>query len=167
MAELANVSTVFRKSLGMVAIGFVTIGLTSCGTYDSASELKPKSAEEQDKIHNSWYPVKSKECQLIVDSFSLVSAAIGSASDENLLNNMDQINENLESAGKTTSTALLNLANTTSEPSIKNWALRAVPIFASVGSMVSTSQSSGAKEMLSYFEGLSKLVEDVPDACRS
>jgi len=144
--------------------GFV---LSSCGVTQNNQGLKPKTAAEQQAIHNSWFPVKSKDCQLIVDSFALVKAAIGDASDQNLLNNINQINQNLKSAGKVTSTALLNLANTTDEPTIRSWALKAVPIFANIGNIGSENSNQSNDQILSFMSDLSKLVEDVPSACSS
>jgi hypothetical protein len=155
-----------KASLSIILVCLIII--TGCGNTNELYNLRPKSVEEQQTIRDSWFPVKSFECQLIVDSFSLLTAAVGNDSLENLSQNMDQIEERLDSAGRATSTALLNLANTTSEESIRAWALKAVPIFSGFGDLiVSDVNSLASEEMLQYLSDLSKLVEDVPYACRS
>ena len=142
--------------------------LTACSSTATSdnSSLKPRTSAEQEAIHNSWYPIKSTECQLLVDSMNLLGAAIGRDDLQYLAENMDEIKRNLTQAGQLTSTRILELSLTTTEPSIREWALEAVPIFASVSLMIvdDLADTSGQIEFLTKFQ---KITGKVPDACKS
>ena len=156
---------VSSKNIILLTLG-LTLTLTACGT-SSSSELRPRTVEENAAIQDSWFPVRNKECQLIVDSFTLVSAAVGGTDTQYLAENMSEIERNLKSAGAATSEALLRLSNSTDEPSIRSWTLRAVPIFAKLGMLTSATDDQSNDQILSFFSELSQLVEDVPSACKS
>ena len=140
--------------------------LASCASTSEDSNLKPRTTAEEDAIRNSWYPIKNKECQLLVDSLNLIGAAIGSSDLQNLASNMDEIKRNLEQAGQITSMKVLELSLTTSEPSIREWVLDAVPVFASLGSIIATDSEDFTSQM-AFLTKLRNLTDKVPDACKS
>jgi hypothetical protein len=79
---------------------------------------------------------------------------------------MEEIKSNLEQAGQITSIKVLELSLTTKEPTIKEWALDAVPIFASVSTWIIEDLNDTTSQM----ENLVKfrdLTDRVPDACKS
>jgi hypothetical protein len=43
--------------------------LVGCSSTPGDSNLKPRTTAEDDAIRNSWYPIKNKECQLLVDKY--------------------------------------------------------------------------------------------------
>ena len=140
--------------------------LVGCSSTPGDSNLKPRTTAEEDAIRNSWYPIKNKECQLLVDSLNLIGAAIGSSDLEYLADSMEEIKRNLEQAGQITSIKVLELSLTTKEPSIREWALDAVPIFASVSTWIIEDLNDTTSQM----ENLVKfrdLTDRVPDACKS
>lgn len=140
--------------------------LASCASTSEDSNLKPRTTAEEDAIRNSWYPIKNKECQLLVDSLNLIGAAIGSSDLQNLASNMEEIKRNLEQAGQITSMKVLELSLTTSEPSIREWALDAVPIFASSSSWIIEDLDDTTSQMENLIK-FRKLTDRVPDACKS
>ena len=140
--------------------------LVGCSSTSEDSGLKPRTAEEEEAIHNSWYPIKNKECQLLVDSLNLIGAAIGSNDLDYLAGNMEEIKRNLEQAGQLTSTKVLELSLTTKEPSIREWALEAVPIFASTSSWIIEDLNETSAQM-QYLIKFRDLTDRVPDACKS
>ena len=141
----------------------VLLTLAGCSSPSDNSSLKPRTQAEEEAITNSWYPIKNKECQLLVDSLNLIGAAIGSSDLQNLASNMEEIKRNLEQAGQITSMKVLELSLTTSEPSIREWALDAVPIFASTSSWIIEDLDDTTSQM----EHLRNLTDKVPDACKS
>ena len=148
---------------------FISISLflvSGCSVTSDDSSLRPRTLAQEEAIRNSWYPIKNKECQLLVDSLNLIGAAIGSTDLEYLAGNMEEIKNNLEQAGQITSIKVLELSLTTKEPTIKEWALDAVPIFASVSSWIIEDLNDTTSQM----ENLVKfrdLTDRVPDACKS
>jgi hypothetical protein len=96
---------------------------------------------------------------------NLIGAAIGGDELQYLAENMDEIKRNLEQAGRVTAAKVLELSLFTAEPSIRDWALEAVPIFASVSSMIieDLGDTTGQIEFLTK---LQKLTGKVPDACK-
>jgi len=140
--------------------------LTGCTFSNSEEGLRPRTAEENLNIQNQWYPVKSKDCQLLVDSFNLIRAAIGSVEMGYLDENLELINSRLELSGRVTSQKILELATTATEPSIREYALEAAPIFAQVGFMIVNDDSDFDKQ-LKFLEDFSKISGKVPDACKS
>jgi hypothetical protein len=140
--------------------------LVGCSSTPGDSNLKPRTAAEDDAIHNSWYPIKNKECQLLVDSLNLIGAAIGSSDLEYLADSMEEIKRNLEQAGQITSIKVLELSLTTTEPSIREYAIEAVPVFASLGSIIAEDSEDFTAQM-NYLTKLRKLTDRVPDACKS
>ena len=140
--------------------------IPGCSTTSENSSLKPRTTAEEDAIHNSWHPIKNKECQLLVDSLNLIGAAIGSSDLQHLASNMEEIKRNLEQAGQITSMKVLELSLTTSEPSIREWALDAVPVFASLGSIIATDSEDFTSQM-AFLTKLRNLTDKVPDACKS
>jgi hypothetical protein len=140
--------------------------VSGCSVTSDDSSLRPRTLAQEEAIRNSWYPIKNKECQLLVDSLNLIGAAIGSTDLEYLAGNMEEIKNNLEQAGQITSIKVLELSLTTKEPTIKEWALDAVPIFASVSSWIIEDLNDTTSQM----ENLVKfrdLTDRVPDACKS
>jgi len=137
-----------------------------CSSTPGDSNLKPRTAAEDDAIRNSWYPIKNKECQLLVDSLNLIGAAIGSSDLEYLADSMEEIKRNLEQAGQITSIKVLELSLTTKEPSIREWALDAVPIFASASSWIIEDLNDSTSQMKNLIE-FRNLTDRVPDACKS
>ena len=140
--------------------------VSGCSVTSDDSSLRPRTLAQEEAIRNSWYPIKNEECQLLVDSLTLIGAAIGSTDLEYLAGNMEEIKNNLEQAGQITSIKVLELSLTTKEPTIKEWALDAVPIFASVSSWIIEDLNDTTSQM----ENLVKfrdLTDRVPDACKS
>jgi hypothetical protein len=140
--------------------------LVGCSSTPGDSNLKPRTTAEEDAIRNSWYPIKNKECQLLVDSLNLIGAAIGSSDLEYLADSMEEIKRNLEQAGQITSIKVLELSLTTKEPSIREWALDAVPIFASASSWIIEDLNDSTSQMKNLIE-FRNLTDRVPDACKS
>ena len=156
----------FPKTITSFLLTISLILIPGCSTTSENSSLKPRTTAEEDAIHNSWYPIKNKECQLLVDSLNLIGAAIGSSDLQNLASNMEEIKRNLEQAGQITSMKVLELSLTTSEPSIREWALDAVPVFASLGSIIATDSEDFTSQM-AFLTKLRNLTDKVPDACKS
>lgn len=140
--------------------------LTGCSSVTSVEGLKPRTAEENQAIQDSWYPVKSEECQLIIDSFQIISAAMGSGDIEYLSSNMDEINGNLQTASEITSSAMFKLSQDTLDQSIKAYSLEALPIFAQVGNLIADDELDVDKQM-SLLVDFAKLTGKVPDGCKS
>jgi len=149
--------------VGILLLSFV---LSACTFVPVEEGLRPRTAEENNAITDSWLPIQSEECQLLVDSFGLVTAAVGNVESQYLLDNMDQIKRNLEMTGLTVTPILYELSQTTLEPSIKAYALEAIPIFSQLGDLIAdeTGESSLQVEFLNR---LSELTGKVPDACKS
>lgn len=145
---------------------FILLTLAGCSSPSDNSSLKPRTQAEEEAITNSWYPIKNKECQLLVDSLNLIGAAIGGNDLQYLAGNMEEIKRNLEQAGQITSIKVLELSLTTQEPSIKEWALEAVPILASASSMITENLDDTAAQ-IEYLIKLRNLTDRVPDACKS
>lgn len=143
-----------------------TLATTSCSYSTSEEGLRPRTAEENLAIQNSWYPIQSMECQLLVDSFNLARAAIGSGETADILENQELINSRLELTARLTSQKILELATTTNEPSIRDYALEAAPVFAQLGTMIIDSESS-LEEQFKFLEDFSEITGKVPDACKS
>ena len=156
----------FPKTITSFLLTISLILIPGCSTTSENSSLKPRTTAEEDAIRNSWYPIKNKECQLLVDSLNLIGAAIGSSDLQNLASNMEEIKRNLEQAGQITSMKVLELSLTTSEPSIREWALDAVPVFASLGSIIATDSEDFTSQM-AFLTKLRNLTDKVPDACKS
>ena len=156
----------FPKTITSFLLTISLILIPGCSTTSENSSLKPRTTAEEDAIHNSWYPIKNKECQLLVDSLNLIGAAIGSSDLQNLASNMEEIKRNLEQTGQITSMKVLELSLTTSEPSIREWALDAVPVFASLGSIIATDSEDFTSQM-AFLTKLRNLTDKVPDACKS
>ena len=155
-----------RVVIKCAVITLIFLVVSGCSIQSDNTDAKMRSPSENMQITNSWYPIKSQECKMILDSFALVTVALGSNEEEYLITHIDEIKKNLESAGKVTSTALLNLAQTTSEPSIREYALEAVPILAQMGSLVNTERVD-ASVQINILNKLVQLTERVPDACKS
>jgi hypothetical protein len=155
----------FLKIITSFLLTISLILIPGCSTTSENSSLKPRSIAEEDAIHNSWYPVKNKECQLLVDSLNLIGAAIGSNELQYLADNMEEIKRNLEQAGQITSMKVLELSLTTSEPSIREWALDAVPIFASTSSWIIEDLDDTTSQM-EHLIKFRNLTDRVPDACK-
>ena len=140
--------------------------LTACSFTSTKEGTRMRTVEENNAITDSWYPIQSKECQLLVDSFGLVQAAIGSNDTQYLLDNMDGIKRNLELTGQIVSQKMLELSQTTQEPSIREYALEAIPFYAQLGNLVSDS-SSEISFNTEYLNQMYELTGKVPDACKS
>ena len=155
----------FAKTITSILLTISLILIPGCSTTSENSSLKPRTTAEEDAIHNSWYPIKNKECQLLVDSLNLIGAAIGSNELQYLADNMEEIKRNLEQAGQITSMKVLELSLTTSEPSIREWALDAVPIFASTSSWIIEDLDDTTSQM-EHLIKFRNLTDRVPDACK-
>jgi hypothetical protein len=139
---------------------------SGCSFTSEDSSLRPRTIAEEEAITNAWYPVTNQECQLLVDSLNLIQAAIGSSDLQHLSENMEEIKRNLEQAGQVTSIKVLDLSLTTSEPSIREYAIEGVPIFASLGSIIAT-DSEDFTSQIAFLTKLRNLTDKVPDACKS
>ena len=154
------------KAITSFLLTISLILIPGCSTTSEDSNLKPRTTAEEDAIYNSWYPIKNKECQLLVDSLNLIRVAIGSNDLQYLAGNMEEIKRNLEQAGQLTSIKVLELSLTTKEPSIKEWALDAVPIFASASSWIIEDLNDTTSQMKNLIK-FRNLTDRVPDACKS
>ena len=157
------IETILKRALALFA---VLPFLVACVIAPQEQGAKLRTAEEDEALVDAWYPIQSEECQLLVDSFSLIAAAIGSAEMEYQINNLDEIKKNLVSASKIVPPVLLELAQTTNEPSVREYALEAIPIFAQIGDAV-VEDSSEFGGSLALLEKMAKLTGRVPDACKS
>jgi hypothetical protein len=144
----------------------LSITLSACTFVPAEEGLRPRTSEENNAITDSWYPIQSDECQLLVDSFGLVTAAVGNIESQYLLENMEQIKSNLEMTGLLVTPKLYDLSQTTSEPSIKAYALEAIPLFSQLGDLI-TEESGESSSQIEFLERLSNLTGKVPDACKS
>ena len=142
------------------------IVISGCSAPSDDSSLRPRTLAEEEAITNSWYPIANQECQLLVDSLNLIGAAIGSTDLQHLSDNMEEIKRNLEQVGKITSVRILELSLATTEPSIREYAIEAVPVFASLGSIIAEDSEDFTAQM-NYLTKLRKLTDRVPDACKS
>jgi hypothetical protein len=154
------------KSLKGLVAGFCFLALSACTFVPAEEGLRPRTAEENNAITDSWYPIQSEECQLLVDSFGLVTAAVGNVESQYLLENMDQIKSNLEMTGLMVTPKLFELSQTTLEPSIKAYALEAIPLFSQLGDLIGD-ESGESSIQIDYLQRLSNLTGKVPDACKS
>jgi hypothetical protein len=145
-------------------LGLLT--LTACSFVPANESPKPRTAEENNAITDSWYPIQSEECQLLVDSMGLVQASIGSIDNQYLIENMDEIKSNLEITGRVVSQKLLELSQNTQEPSIREYALEAIPVYAQLGSLIAD-DSSDLSFQNDYINKMFNLSGKVPDACKS
>jgi hypothetical protein len=142
------------------------IVISGCSAPSDDSSLRPRTLAEEEAITNSWYPIANQECQLLVDSLNLIGAAIGSTDLQHLSDNMEEIKRNLEQVGKIASVRVLELSLATTEPSIRDYAIEAVPVFASLGSVLAEDSEDFTAQM-NYLTKLRKLTDRVPDACKS
>jgi hypothetical protein len=142
------------------------MALSGCTFVTEEEGLRPRTVEENNAITDSWYPVQSKECQLFIDAFGLMTAAIGSTDGQYLLDNMDQIKRDLETTGYVVSQSLLELSQTTFEPSIKTYALELIPLYVRLGDLI-TDDSTDTSRQIEYLNEMSRLTGKVPDACKS
>ncbi len=140
--------------------------LVGCSSPSDDSSLRPRTLAEEEAITNSWYPIANQECQLLVDSLNLIGAAIGGTDIQYLSDNMEEIKRNLEQVGKIVSVRVLELSLATTEPSIRDYAIEAVPVFASLGSIIAEDSEDFTAQM-NYLTKLRKLTDRVPDACKS
>ena len=143
-----------------------TLFLTGCSAVSSDDGIKLRSESENSAIRNSWYPIQSKECQLLVDSLSLVSIAIGSIETDYLLENMEKINSNLEETGMLVVPRLIELSQNTAEQSIRDYALEAIPVFSRLDELISE-DTGGASGQIEFLSKMADLTGKVPDACKS
>lgn len=150
----------------LLCIVLLSFALSACTLVPAEEGLRPRSAEENNAITDSWYPIQSQECQLLVDSFGLITAAIGNIDSQSLLANMDQIKNNLEMTGLMVTPKLYDLSQTTLEPSIKAYALEAIPLFSQLGGVIADEASELPYDM-EFLNRLSELTGKVPDACKS
>ena len=151
------------KLLGIILLSFA---LSACTFVPVEEGLRPRTAEENNAITDSWYPIQSDECQLLVDSFGLIAAAIGSIESQNLLENMERIKSNLEMTGLMVTPKLYDLSKTTLEPSIKAYALEAIPIFSQLGGIIVDEAGEPSYDM-DFLNRMNELTGKVPDACKS
>jgi hypothetical protein len=83
-----------------------------------------------------------------------------------MLENMEQIKSNLELTGLMVTPKLFELSQTTLEPSIKAYALEAIPLFSQLGDVIAD-ESSESSDQIDFLQRLSNLTGKVPDACKS
>ena len=155
-----------KMILKLVATTLSLLALSACTIVSEEEGLRPRTTEENNAITDSWYPIQSKECQLFVDAFGLIAAAIGNNDSQYLLDNMEQINRDLETTGFVVSQSLWALSETTLEPSIKEYALEAIPMFIRLSDLI-IEDPSDISIQTSYLSEMSELTEKVPDACKS
>ena len=150
----------------LIVISLSIFVLPACTFVPASESPRPRTAEENNAITDSWYPIQSIECQLLVDSMGLAQAAIGSPDSQYLLENMDKIKSNLDLTGQVVSQKLLELSQTTQEPSIREYALEAIPVYAQLGNLISedVSDFSFSSDILN---DMFELTGKVPDACKS
>jgi hypothetical protein len=79
---------------------------------------------------------------------------------------MDEIKRNLEVTGEIVSRKLIDLSLTTTEPSIREYAIEAIPFFSKLGSLIAD-DSSQATFQVDYLNKMYELTGKVPDACKS
>jgi hypothetical protein len=151
------------KLFGILMLSFA---LSSCTFVPAEEGLRPRTSEENNAINDSWYPIQSEECQLLVDSFGLVATAVGNLDSQYMLENMEQIKSNLELTGLMVTPKLFELSQTTLEPSIKAYALEAIPLFSQLGDVIAD-ESSESSDQIDFLQRLSNLTGKVPDACKS
>ena len=149
--------------LGMCGL---SVFLNACSYEPEDTGLKPRTEQENNSITDAWYPIKSEECQLIVDGFGLVTLAMGNGDEKYLLNNADEIQEQLEITGDVVSKKFLELAKTTDEESIRDYVLEAVPLFAKLSNLLPF-DSEDFDASLAYLEDWAALTGKVPNACKS
>ncbi len=140
--------------------------LTACSVVASDDGIKPRTQSENDAIRNSWYPIQSEECQLLVDSLGLVSVAIGNIQTDYLIENMSEIDSNLEETSRIVVPRLLELSQNTMEQSIRAFALEAIPVFSRLDELVSD-EIDGAATQIELLSSMAELTGKVPDACKS
>lgn len=142
------------------------LAISGCSFVSVNEGPKPRTAEENNLIIDSWYPIQSKECALLVDSFGLIQAAIGSADGQHLIDNMDKIKRDLETTGLIVSQKLLELSQTTAETSIREYALEAIPFFVQLGDLIIGDMDESLAQV-DLINKMSELTGKVPDACKS
>jgi hypothetical protein len=142
------------------------LSLTACSPVSSDDGIKLRTQSENDAIRNSWFPIQSEECQLLVDSLGLVSAAIGNIETDYLIENMSEIDSNLEETSRIVVPRLLELSQNTKEQSIRAYALEAIPIFSRLDELV-LDEIDGAATQIGLLSKMAELTGRVPDACKS
>jgi hypothetical protein len=140
--------------------------LTACTISTQEEGLKIRTQAENEALVDSWYPIQSEECQLLVDSFGLISVAMGNGEMDYLMKNADEVKKDLLSTSIIVPPVLLELAQTTNEPSIKEYALEAIPIFTQLTDTLDKELNDFDTE-LGFLEKLANLTGRVPDACKS
>ena len=152
--------------LRLIVITLSISALSACTFVPADEGARVRTKEENNAITDSWYPIQSKECQLLVDSFGLIGASIGSPDTQNLIENMDEIKRNLQVTGEVVSRKLIDLSLTTTEPSIREYAIEAIPFFSKLGSLIADDLSQETFQV-DYLNKMYKLTGKVPDACKS
>jgi hypothetical protein len=155
-----------KMILKLVATTLSLLALSACTFVYEEEGLRPRTTEENNAITDSWYPIQSKECQLFVDAFGLITAAIGNNDSQYLLDNMDQIKRDLETTGLVVSQSLLELSQNTLEPSIKSYALELIPLYVRLGDLIADDLTDTSMQT-EYLIEMSDLTGKVPDACKS
>ena len=140
--------------------------LSGCTFVPADEGARVRTIEENNAITDAWYPIQSKECQLLVDSFGLVGVAIGSSDTQHLVENMDEIKQNLEMTGEIVTSKLIELTMTTTESSIREYAIEAIPFFSQLGSLIAV-DASQSEFQIDYLNRMYELTGKVPDACKS
>ena len=152
--------------LKYILITICLLAISGCTFVPANEGPRPRSAEENNSITDAWYPIQSKECALLVDSFGLIQAAIGSTDGQSLIDNLDEIKKDLETTGLIVSQELLELSQTTSESSIKEYALEAIPLFVKLGDLI-ISDTEDSSAQVDFINRMYELTGKVPDACKS
>jgi hypothetical protein len=157
-----------RVSVKFLVAVLVTSALTlaACSVNSSDDGIKLRTQSENDAIRNSWFPIQSEECQLLVDSLGLVSVAIGNIQTDYLLENMSDIDSNLEETSRIVVPKLLELSQNTKELSIRAYALEAIPVLSRLDELVSD-KVDGAATQIGLLSSMAELTGKVPDACKS
>ena len=148
------------------AITLSILVLSGCTFVPAEEGARVRTSEENNAITDAWYPIQSEECQLLVSSFGLVGAAIGSPDTQHLVENMDEIKQNLEITGKIVTRELIDLSMTTTESSIREYAIEAIPFFSKLGSLIGGDSAQTELEV-KYLNIMYELTGKVPDACKS
>jgi hypothetical protein len=143
--------------------------LTSCAIENSKptdNDLKPRTESENQAITDGWYPIKSEECQLFVDAYGLLGLALKESQEQTLSGNYEGAKESVEIAGSLIFERLSQLALTTSDESIREYATEALPLYQQVSSMFSV-DNENFDAQLDFMDKFAQLTGEIPSGCKS
>ena len=150
----------FRKCVPLS----ILLLLAGCSTHVPSTSPTPRTSAEKQAITNAWYPVKSADCQSIVNVFQAITADIGDPSTEHLATNMASVQAKLKMDWKIAGAIFRALAEYTREKSIRDWALEAAPIFEEQGRLMNSNNADAQDKAMQDFATISGTI---PEACRN